>query len=73
MRLFVTVLCLAWTQLDNVECANILGFFSAPSPSHYIIDVALMKGLAAKGHNASLGSLQIYLLIFTIQLIRMLK
>lgn len=63
MKLLVAVVCLAWAQLENVEGANILGFFSAPSPSHYIIDIALMKGLAAKGHNASSGSIHIDLFI----------
>lgn len=33
--------------------ANILGFFSTPSRSHFIIHQALMIGLAEKGHNVS--------------------
>lgn len=29
---------------------KILGYFITPSRSHFIIDDALMRGLAAKGH-----------------------
>lgn len=39
--------------LGIVDSSNILGFFSTPSRSHYIIDETFMKGLAAKGHNVS--------------------
>lgn len=37
----------------NVESANVLGVFSTFGRSHFIIYEALMKGLAAKGHNVS--------------------
>lgn len=47
----VVILFFSWFQIDIVESANILGFFVAPSKSHIILDVALMKGLAAKKHN----------------------
>lgn len=51
-RIFVTfffVVCAS--KLTN--SSNILGYFSSPSRSHYIVHESLMKGLAAKGHNVS--------------------
>lgn len=41
-----------WTQVNG---ANILGLFPTTSASHFIIQDALMRGLAAKGHNVSLA------------------
>lgn len=47
------VLIIYWSH--EVNSANILGFFSTPSRSHFIIHQSLMKGLAAKGHNVSIN------------------
>lgn len=45
-----------WVALSIAEsrCYNILGFFSAPSPSHHIIDDVLMRELAERGHNVNI-------------------
>ena len=37
-------------HFQSAEAAKILGFFATPSRSHFIIQEALMQGLAAKGH-----------------------
>lgn len=37
--------------LGSTEAARILGFFTAPSPSHIIVHRAVMKELLARGHN----------------------
>ncbi|XP_023027173.2 UDP-glycosyltransferase UGT5 [Leptinotarsa decemlineata] len=38
------------------KCARILGVFPCASPSHYILDNALMRGLAEAGHDVTLIS-----------------
>lgn len=56
-NIFAIILCLNLFDNSgisvNVNAANILGFFVSPSPSHMLIDAALIKGLLAKGHNVS--------------------
>lgn len=37
--------------LGSTDAARILGFFTAPSPSHIIVHRAVMKELLARGHN----------------------
>ena len=38
------------------SCAKILGVFTSPGPSHYILGSTLMKALAEKGHDVTLIS-----------------
>lgn len=38
------------------NCYNILGIFPLPSPSHYFVGSALLKGLSNVGHNCTLMS-----------------
>lgn len=38
-------------NVSNTNSSNILGLFSTHSYSHLLIEAAVMKGLAAKGHN----------------------
>lgn len=45
---------IVFTCIYKARCANILGYFSTFSRSHYIIEEAVMKGLAVKGHNVSM-------------------
>lgn len=51
--IFVNCFCVSLIaiSLGSVNGAKILGFFVSPSPSHFVIDAALMRGLLAKGHN----------------------
>ena len=50
----VVLLILAITHIGN--SAKILGLFTAPARSHYILGSALMKGLAEKGHDVTVIS-----------------
>lgn len=54
LALVFAAILIGVTQVDNARSANILGLFPSMGRSHFIIDEALMKGLAAKGHNVSL-------------------
>lgn len=49
----LSTLCVA---LSSVSCYRILGVFPNPAKSHYIVGDALMKGLAAKGHDVTMIS-----------------
>lgn len=44
--LFLTLFAVAFC-----DAKNILGVFIAPSPSHFITPVILMRGLLEKGYN----------------------
>lgn len=39
--------------LSSSEAARILGFFTAPSVSHFVVHRAVMKELLARGHNVT--------------------
>ncbi|XP_017858671.1 PREDICTED: UDP-glucuronosyltransferase 2B9 [Drosophila arizonae] len=43
-------------QSPRVEGANILGVFTSHSPSHFIINMSIMKALAEDGHNVTVVS-----------------
>lgn len=47
------VLFLHCVLIRTSDGANILGLFPTTSRSHFIIEDALMRGLAEKGHNVS--------------------
>lgn len=52
-----SIICLALcVVLPCVNCYRILGVFPHPAKSHYIVGDALMKGLAAKGHDVTMVS-----------------
>lgn len=40
----------------STNSARILGVFPTPSPSHYILGNALLKGLAERGHDVTMIS-----------------
>ncbi|KAG5880367.1 hypothetical protein JTB14_029493 [Gonioctena quinquepunctata] len=52
--LFVLVTLLSLTSSNY--CARILGVFPVPATSHYILENALMRGLAEAGHDVTLIS-----------------
>lgn len=43
-------------ETNGVASYRILGIFHTVSPSHYFVGSALMKGLAADGHNVTIIS-----------------
>lgn len=45
--LFISLIC-------TVNCAKILGIFQMSAYSHYALGNALLKGLAAKGHDVTM-------------------
>ena len=55
MKNAVTVILILLTSHYG-SCAKILGVFSAPGRSHYILDSTLMKALADKGHDVTVIS-----------------
>lgn len=48
------VVYLVVQQLEPIDSARILGFFSTPSRSHLIIHESLMRELAIRGHEVSI-------------------
>ena len=55
MKTIVTVVLLLLTS-HCASCAKILGVFTAPGRSHYILGSTLMKALAEKGHDVTVIS-----------------
>lgn len=56
MRVALVALLLACMVIQGCLSYNILGIFPTMSKSHYIAGGALMKGLAAAGHNVTVIS-----------------
>lgn len=56
MRFPLVTLLLVAVLLQGIPAANILGIFPTTSKSHYITSGALMKSLAAAGHNVTMIS-----------------
>ncbi|KAJ3642494.1 hypothetical protein Zmor_025267 [Zophobas morio] len=56
MKNAVTVILILLSTSHYGSCAKILGVFSASGRSHYILDSALMKALAEKGHDVTVIS-----------------
>lgn len=56
MHLISVVLLAFCMVLSDVSCYRILGVFPNPAKSHYLVGDALMKGLAAKGHDVTMIS-----------------
>lgn len=48
---FILLLLLLGVECPGIRAANILGVFGAHSPSHTIVNMAVMKALADRGHN----------------------
>uniref|UniRef100_U5EUX0 Putative udp-glucuronosyltransferase n=1 Tax=Corethrella appendiculata TaxID=1370023 RepID=U5EUX0_9DIPT len=53
---FFRIFLLLLTIFKPLNGANILCLFNVPSPSHHIWNTAIVKGLAAKGHNLTIVS-----------------
>lgn len=49
----ILFICLTINNLDNVNSAKILGFFSTSSISHMIVHNSVMYELADRGHEAN--------------------
>lgn len=47
---------LAALLIASVESANILALFTSASPSHVIVDMAVVKALIAKGHKVTVAT-----------------
>lgn len=56
MRLFCITFLTLCVVISVVNSYRILGIFPHPAKSHYIVGDALMKGLAAKGHEVTMIS-----------------
>ena len=55
MQCLVAVILILLTS-HNGHCAKILGVFTAPGRSHYLLGSTLMKTLADKGHDVTVIS-----------------
>ena len=55
MRCLIAVVLILLTN-HNANCAKILGVFTAPGRSHYLLGSTLMKALADKGHDVTVIS-----------------